>query len=90
MGLNQQKNDAEARDDLWSIEGNFMYRHHVEPGVQLYAPKQESFPIPLKFFDVTRDTHKILDQINVSTTIGMLLEIEPCQIHGQDSRSSRC
>ena len=27
--------DAEARGDLWSIQGDFMYRHHSEPRVQL-------------------------------------------------------
>ena len=25
----QQADDLEARDDLWSIPGNFIYRHHV-------------------------------------------------------------
>ena len=26
---------GEARNDIWSISGNFMYRHHVEPRVKL-------------------------------------------------------
>ena len=26
--------DGEARNDFWSISGNFIYRHHVEPRVQ--------------------------------------------------------
>ena len=38
-----------------------MYRHHVEPRVELYVPKEESFPIPLKFIDVTRTTYTSLD-----------------------------
>ena len=42
----ETKEDAEARNDFWSIEGDFIYRHHVEPRVQLYVPKEESFPIP--------------------------------------------
>ena len=29
--------------------------------VKLYVPKEESFPIPLKFFDVTRNTRTSLD-----------------------------
>ena len=33
---------------FWSMSGNFMYRHHVEPRVKLYSPREESFPIPLK------------------------------------------
>ena len=30
-------------------------------GIQLYVPKEETFPIPLKFVDVTRSTHTDLD-----------------------------
>ena len=40
--------DGEARDDFWSIEGHYIYRHHVELRVQVYVPKEETFPIPLK------------------------------------------
>ena len=40
---------GEARNDFWSISGNFMYRHHVEPRVKLYLPREESFPLPLKY-----------------------------------------
>ena len=40
---------------------DFIYRHHVEPRVKLYMPKEESFPIPLKYIDVTRTTHTSLD-----------------------------
>ena len=39
------------------MSGNFIYRHHVEPKVKLYSPRQESFPIPLKYIDVSRTTH---------------------------------
>ena len=38
-----------------------MYRHHTEPRVQLCVPKQETFPLPLKFIDVTGSTHTDLD-----------------------------
>ena len=34
---------------FWSIGGDFIYRHHNEPRVQLYVPKEETFPIPLKY-----------------------------------------
>ena len=30
------------------MEGDFIYRHQVELRVQLYVPKEETFPIPLK------------------------------------------
>ena len=53
--------DAGAKYDFWSITGDFIYRHHVEPRVKLYMPREESFPIPLKFIDVTRNTHTLLD-----------------------------
>ena len=33
--------DAEVRDDFWSIQGDFIYHHHVEPRVQLYVPTEE-------------------------------------------------
>ena len=52
---------GEARNDFWSISGNFIYRHHVEPRVELYVWKEESFPIPLKYIDVTRTIHTSLD-----------------------------
>ena len=48
--------DGEAKSDFWSISGDFIYRHHVEPRVKLYVPTEESFPIPLKYIDVTRTT----------------------------------
>ena len=39
----------------------FTCRHHVEPRIKLYMPKEESFPFPLKYTDVTRTTHSSLD-----------------------------
>ena len=52
---------GEAMNDFWSMSGNFIYRHHVEPRVKLYSPREESFPIPLKYIDVCRTTHTNLD-----------------------------
>ena len=43
------------------MSGNFKNRHHVEPKVKLYSPREESFPIPLKYIDVSRTTHTNLD-----------------------------
>ena len=40
---------------------NFIHRHHVEPRVKLYSPREESFPIHLKYIDVSRTTHTNLD-----------------------------
>ena len=55
------RDDAEAKNDFSSITGDFIYRHHVEPRVKLYMPKEESFPVPIKYIDVTRTTHTSLD-----------------------------
>ena len=52
---------GEAINDFWSLSGSFIYRHHVEPRVKLYSPREESFPIPLKYIDVSRTTHTNLD-----------------------------
>ena len=53
--------DGEAINDFWSMSGNFVYRHHVEPRVKFYSPREESFPIPLKYIDVSRTTRTNLD-----------------------------
>ena len=52
---------GEAINDFRSISGSFIYRHHVEPRVKLYSPREESFPVPLKYIDVSRTTHTNLD-----------------------------
>ena len=57
---------GEAINDFWSMSGNFIYRHHVEPRVKLYSPREESFPIPLKYIDVSRTTHTNLDVMQES------------------------
>ena len=50
---------GEAMNDFWSMSGNFIFRHHVEPRVKLYSPRKESFPIPLKNIDVSRTLVRI-------------------------------
>ena len=62
----EAKDDAEDRKDFRSIEGDFIYRHHIEPRVQLFVPKEETFPIPLKHVDVTRATWTNLDVLQES------------------------
>ena len=53
--------DGEAKSDFWSMSGDVIYRHHVEPRVKLYVPTEESFPTPLKNIDITRTTDTTLD-----------------------------
>ena len=63
----QDSPDAgKARNDFWSMSGNFIFRHHVEPRVKLYSPREESFPIPLKYIDVCRTTHTNLEVMQES------------------------
>ena len=58
---------GEERHDFWSMSGNFKNRHHVELRVKLYSPREESsFPIPLKYTDVSRTTHTNLDVMQES------------------------
>ena len=57
---------GEAINDFWSVSGNFKNRHHVEPRVKLYSPREESFPIPLKYIDVSGTTHTNLDVMQES------------------------
>ena len=52
---------GEAMNDFWSMSGNFIYRHHVEPRVKLFSPEEQSFPIPLKYMDVSTTTRTNLD-----------------------------
>ena len=52
---------GEARNDFGSVSGNFIFRHHVESRVILHSPREESFPIPLKYIDVSRTTQTNLD-----------------------------
>ena len=73
---------GEAINDFWSMSGSFIYRHHVEPRVKLYSPREESFPIPLKYIDVTITTHTNLD-----VKQGTLMGLETCQILGQVSHN---
>ena len=57
---------GEARNDFGSISGNFINRHQVEPRVKLYSPREESFPIPPKYIDVSRTTQTNLDVMQES------------------------
>ena len=56
--------DAEAKNDFWSITEDLICRHHVEPRVNLYVPNEESFPFPLKYIDVTRTTDTTLHVVS--------------------------
>ena len=71
------------------MSGSFINRHHVEPRVKLYSPREESFPIPLQYIDVSRTTHTDLDvkQEKRTDVIGISMGLETCQILGQVSHN---
>ena len=80
---------GEAMNDFWSMSGSFIYRNHVEPGVKLYSPREESFPIPLKFIDVTRLLIRIWMSSRRSALMitGTLMALETCLILGRVSHN---
>ena len=76
---------GEAINDFWSMSGSFIYRHHVEPRVKLYSPREESFPIPLKCSDVIRIW--MSSKRSALMIIGTLMALETCLILGQVSHN---
>ena len=49
--ISEADRDAmEAREDFWSISEKFIYRHHVTPGEQEYAPKRVITPNSVKVY----------------------------------------
>ena len=81
---------GEAMNDFWSMSWSFIYRHHVEPRVKLYSPREESFPIPLKYIDVSRNySYEFGCQAgkNASMIIGISMVQEICLNLGQVSLS---
>ena len=40
----ESRDDEEIPEDSWSIQGNFIYRHHIEPRIQLYVPERRITP----------------------------------------------
>ena len=83
---------GEAINDFWSMSGSYINRHHVEPRVKLYSPREESFPIPLKYIDVTRTTHTNLDvkQEKRIDDFWNITALETCLILGQVSHNLLC
>ena len=56
------RDEEDAKNDFWTITGEFICRHHDVPRVKLYVLKEESFPIPLKY--VTRTTHTSMEVLS--------------------------
>ena len=58
----------EMTDDREALDRGLVDRHHVEPRLQLYVPKEESFQIPLRHTCVVRASHTTLDVLQDSRT----------------------
>ena len=56
----------------------------MEPRVTLHVPTEESYPVPLKYIDVSRSTDTTSDVMSqkILTITGMLMEFVDCQIRG--------
>ena len=52
---------GEAINDFWSMSGNFKTAITLNPESNFTRREKESFPIPLKYIDVSRTTHTNLD-----------------------------
>ena len=66
--------DGEARNDSGPFQATCSYRHHVEPRVKLYVPREASFPVPLKYIDVNRMQQGTREGIIVAKSKPTLLE----------------
>ena len=58
--------DVEARQDFWSVMGDYIYWNHVAPRSKLCVPKDD-FPLPLNCMDVHRQTKTSLDELQEAT-----------------------
>ena len=80
---------GEAMNDFWSMSGNFIYRHHVEPRVKLHSPREESS----LFHSNTLTKPELLVRIwmlskrNASMIVGISMDLETCLILGQFSHN---
>ena len=89
--MTQHATTRKPKNDFWSAAGDVVYRHHVELRVKLYIPRKESFAIPLKYIDVTRNTylyHWMYCLKNILKITGMWMKKENYQMHGQASQDS--
>ena len=61
LNRQNQKMTLKPEGISWSIQSDFIFRHHNEPRVLLHVPKEETCSIPPKYMNVTRSTHTDLD-----------------------------
>ena len=86
----ESKEDVEARADFWSIQGDFTCCHHNEPRVQLYGPKEETFPKNTIMLQGILTLIWTSCKKNVLMITGMSIRTEVCQIPGKEAQNSLC
>ena len=84
--------DAEARNDFWSITGDFICRHHVEPTSQpVHAERRiisYSDEVHRSYQKQTHTRHFDAMMVRILTITGTWMEKENYQMHGQVSQDS--
>ena len=53
--------------DSWSMSGDNINRHHADLRIALYARDEKTFPVPLKYIDVTKQTKIDIESVSEST-----------------------
>ena len=61
---NRRRRQESSTQDSWSMSGDFINQHHAELRLKLYDPDNETFPIPLKYVDVMRQTQTSLNNVS--------------------------
>ena len=96
FNLKKRKMTKESNTDFWAhteARKDFQATSEISfiviilnRDVQLYVPREESYPIPLNYIVVMSATYADLEiaQRSESVTIGMSIRTEICQGHGLD------
>ena len=66
--------DTEAKKNYWSVTGDFIYRHHVEPRVKLYMPKEEIISPSDEYIHRRNQNNTQVTSCTVGKTYWWLLE----------------
>ena len=76
---------GEAINDFWSMSGNFIYRHHVEPKVKLYSKKRRIIPFHNEIHWCIQNYTQMWmsSKGNASKTFGTSMDQEICLFRGQ-------
>ena len=50
-----------APEDYWTMKGDLLVRHHLQPRKELFVPEESNMPFPLKYIDIIRSTRTTLE-----------------------------